>query len=1348
MAKMKRTHRLFALLTCFVLLLGMVPMASAEDSVTVAFMGNATSPNLVLEPYSERVATYVADRLGKVKQVVNAPVVPLDQEGFLTSVREIAAKSPDIVFLEFIISEKRAGTNDEIKAKLEATIRTLSAGDKKPAIYFLYTPQATFMDYRAVYNEIAAHYGITVIDSYDYFREKYEKNQMDTKEYLTAGVIIGEDGHRIFSNFVIDKLRAVNDLTKPCETDGKAIYDISRYEQETVPVEEKVEVLEPTTEIYVSADKGADNAKGTKENPIRSIAEAKRRVRKMRLDQGAKFTGVTVYLREGLYQVPLNFTFDEMDGGTDTTKVVYKSYPGETARITNSYKLDSDDFKKVTDPSILERLRNDNARENLYEFDLTLAGIQATKGLRVDDRTYYSNDSTYAMANFFIVNGRTQTIAQYPNYGWQDVPDGQNGSNRILTYADNVGDRWETADQAFLTGQWWTGYTTEMSKITDIDTEKREITMAYGPAGAPNPTWFWAILNLLEEIDMPGEWFVDANTNMLYYYPRDGFFGGEIFFSTNKTHKGEMGILNVVEANNITFEGLEIFASAGSAVRITDSNNILVKDCDIHDVGFVGVDILCNDIPGTGNNGVSGCHIYRTASMGVKIYGGDRKNLTMQNDYVENCHFEDYSTYGRGRGIWIDGAVGIRVTNCTFHNDKSTAIKYGANENEFGYNEFYNLLRDSDDMGVMYGDHRGMLREGTYAHHNYFHHIVNNFGGTGGKNRNGMVACFYNDANNIGKAYADNNVFIDAQEPIFFSNNHQQAARSNLFINCLVDPLRSWATLYTDEAFDDYHKKIIELEQSGKFYDYINCGESASPINVLVYRTMLNEPLFVGETQNTYYLKYPWLEHYLYNEPLLPKQIVATGNVSFNSEGKMDLPNRTADTMIAYDNYMLNDFPEVENESYRDTVKRAMIEAEKTSESFTAWDIDEVGIDWAAREISDFELVGPANNQSEVDVLDLRLCWDYSSGADEYFVEVATDKDFKNVVFTDTTTRNHTRVQSLSYGAKRYYWRVTASSYNTEKFYGVKQNSNGVYTFTTQTNRVADIQWLKNAIEDAKSVIPMIVEGTEPGQYEVGAINIINSAIEEATPYLTMENLMQDVVDAQTEKVTNAKYEALSKMNITEWDFDKYFGDPSKTTAAYGDGLSGKVAKNGAESDMVAQTGEGVTFMRKGTFFSNEKVPAHEVAHFRIKFNYTGMDSPSIYSLFGLKAQQVTTPSWGTTSYLFLATKSNVELQEFNTQSLGKFYMTKPNEWFTEGEYHDVQFAAVPGNGGVRIILMVDGKIAYDHTDKVNVLLNGGFAMIDNSNNVCSVTLQPPEETDYPSLIELIKDPNSILNQK
>lgn len=1354
---MKRVMRFLSLLLSLALSLGIfLPQGvfAADQTITAAFLGNTVLKNELFTAYPEQISEYLGKRLDKDVSIVKSSTVDFGSADFMNSlVTDVLPANPDMVFLELNISKQYSTTDEDLVARLESMVLTMMEAEKIPAIYFIYFPEESMLDQRAPFDKVARHYEITVLDVFKYLNREYKQGSLRTKDFLTAGLIPSEEGHSHLTRAAVNELEMVKNLLKTPKQDIKPLSGL-RYE---VLEKESVSAQEEKTDgtiLYVAVNGGNDKAKGTIDAPLRTVEEAKRRIRTVKKAQGTEFNGATVYLREGLYRFPDGLTFTEEDSGTDDAGIVYRAYEGETVRFTNATVLKPKDFKPVTDPAVLARMHT-NGLGHILQFELDKANLSggtyikntANPETKVNtSKIMYDN---ITLGNMLSVNGMEQERSRYPNGGWAMIADHQDTANTHVAYEVDAPKRWNTNDgSAFIRTISGSGYFTINTRMSDVDTEKKFINLTTSTTWTMESGWLWSVVNLFEELDVPGEWCVDEKKNVLYYYPREDFNNSEILFSSTTTP-----VVSMKKCKGITLENIIIENGAGSGVEITDGIRNTVKDCTLKNLGHVGVRITHSGTPGPGQNGVVGCHIYNTATGGVYLKGGDRAELTMQNDYVENCHFENYSTIGHHctAGVFAAECVGVYIRNCLFHNDDSTAIQMHSNELYIEYNEFCNVVKDSDDTGVIYGQNSGRTEQSPFFNHNYLHDIKWTLEQT--QESSGVVG-FYADAMANSGCRVENNVFQRVPNSIQMWVSKNQTIAENLFLDSgddgkLVHLSYDYLTGAAAQKARDFYQKHID---EGTIEDLRGKGSSAVSASgeTLFYKSYLGNTSFTPENQKNYFLKYPWMEHYLEGDFYGADDMLVRNNAFFNTNQNIKKTigfNGFEKDQYNIQNYLSSD-PMLEADKPDDPYARIHATMERAAEkldSFEVWDVKTAGIKNEPRPISDFKLVAPIDGQREVDISDLRLSWDYASGADEYHVQIATDASFKNIIFDKTSVNNFIIADGMETGARRYYWRVAAKAYSNS-FTGEPVAVNGPFSFYSARYIAPDKAELGLTLEAAKALALTLVEGTESGQYQTGTIAELENTIAEGERVYNDIRTEQRNVDEMQKKVRSAHILALSKVNLAEIDASVVFSDLENMEMC---GAGNKLSP-ATESSLISVDGDKVTLSEVATAYTKEPLGAHEILHFTGTFDFSGVNSGSVFNIVGIRAQNKTYEPWKTPSYVFSVTKSLIELQAFKPPTqIGKIYTTVPNDYLLEGKEHDIEFGAIPVKNGVRLILRIDGQIIFDYLDQLNFIEQGGYGEIYTNRDTSSLTIAPPKtDLPYPSLAELLADPESELNKK
>jgi|GEM_PF-3302139 len=474
-------------------------------------------------------------------------------------------------------------------------------------------------------------------------------------------------------------------------------------------------------QIYVSTS-GNDTNSASLNSPIKSIEKANDIVTANRgylLDNGIS---IDIVLLDGHYNIENTINIDSNQSGKSNAKVTYK---GEgNASISRGIPLNPTDFTLVTNAGVLSRMPN-NPANSVYEMDLS--GYDNLPVIDFVNRTSYIN---------LVVNDVTQQISQYPNNGYTKIGDilnrgassfGTEGSgNPIFTYTEERGDSWASADNAYVEGYFSQDYHQETLKVASINAANNSITISneklsqegvffYSSVNKPRR---YRIVNLIEELDNPGEWYFDQNTRKLYYYPEniENINSIELVFDTD-------GIINVNNASNISFENLTFKNSGDKAIDINICSNISVNNCNVYNIFRTGIKV-------TSATGIAIDHcVIHDCAEGILLKSGNFDTLVSSNNTITNNAVYNidmlrgsiYDTYGDPIAI---EDVGCEVMHNEVYNAPGRGIDYGyhSNDNRILYNEIHDVCKEQNDVSAIYAINTFTSR-GTEVAYNYIHDI-------------------------------------------------------------------------------------------------------------------------------------------------------------------------------------------------------------------------------------------------------------------------------------------------------------------------------------------------------------------------------------------------------------------------------------------------------------------------------------------------------------------------------------------------------------------------------------------------------------------------------------------------
>ena len=194
---------------------------------------------------------------------------------------------------------------------------------------------------------------------------------------------------------------------------------------------------------------------------------------------------------------------------------------------------------------------------------------------------------------------------------------------------------------------------------------------------------------MFEELDVPGEWYLDHENCVVYLYQLEDMEDCAIEISISTEN-----LLEIKEAEYLTFRGFTLQGTRGDAVNAT-GNNLTVEYCLIHNIGGSGVIIYGY------NNLVGNNEVTRTGMGGIELGGGDQATLTPGNSRAYNNLVHDWGETDGYHGIRLRG-VGNLVDHNEFYNYRDVAINHYGNNHIIEYNLIHDVSLESNDASAIY----------------------------------------------------------------------------------------------------------------------------------------------------------------------------------------------------------------------------------------------------------------------------------------------------------------------------------------------------------------------------------------------------------------------------------------------------------------------------------------------------------------------------------------------------------------------------------------------------------------------------------------------------------------------
>ncbi len=524
------------------------------------------------------------------------------------------------------------------------------------------------------------------------------------------------------------------------------------------------------TEFFV-APNGRDINTGTKAKPFATLERARDAIRLLKVEDRASKGGVTVFLRGGDYVRTNALELCAADSGTADSPLVWRAYKNENVRLLGGRTLTG--FTPVSDATVRARL-DEPARGHILQLNLRALGITDFGEMKSRG---FSRAAVPAHCELFF-DHRPMTLARWPNAGeFAKIAGYPATSDQVDEHGGNVGQlpggfhyvgdrpgRWQDLSDLWVHGYWSYDWANSYEQVASLDVAQRLVktTSPHGLYGFRKNQRFY-FLNVLEELDQPGEWFLERKTGLLYFWPPESG-AREIVLSLL-----DQPLLKLQDVSQVTFRGLILEATRGNAVEIRGGVNNRIAGCLIRNAGNTGVVIES----GTGHAVVS-CDVSDTGDGGVSLTGGDRQTLTPGGHFVENCHFQ---RLGRWSKCYVPAVamtgVGLRASHNLIQDHPHCAILYWGNDHRMEFNEIHHIALETGDVGAIYTG-RDYTFRGNKIRHNFIHHT----GGVG----MGSMGVYMDDC--VSGTEVFGNIFYKVHWAMFIGGGRDHRVANNLFVDC------------------------------------------------------------------------------------------------------------------------------------------------------------------------------------------------------------------------------------------------------------------------------------------------------------------------------------------------------------------------------------------------------------------------------------------------------------------------------------------------------------------------------------------------------------------------------------
>lgn len=452
--------------------------------------------------------------------------------------------------------------------------------------------------------------------------------------------------------------------------------------------------IEAQTVVFVAPD-GNDLNIGDLSHPVKSIETA------LHIAGNQKIGKTLIYLREGEYRLTEPIILTEKDNYLEEKSLSIESFPDEKAIIKGSIQLITD-WRPYRDGIIQTKI------ETCHEIDMLL------------------------------VNGEIRNMARYPNYDAEAIR--FNGTSADATSKSRV-KSWRKPEGGYLHAMHVCDWGDFHYRILGKDSDNNLVL----DGGWQNNRRIGLseenrmVENIFEELDVPGEWYFDSETHMLFYFPLpDEDLESAIFEVPILKH-----LFELKGCRNITIRGLELTQTKrtfmenyepllrsdwtiyrGGAVLLENTENCAIDQCYLHNLG--GNAVFFSNF--NRNSVIKSSHITSVGASAVCFVGNPDAVRSPSFEYYESVPLEtmDYTpgpksdNYPRyciaydnlihNIGIFEKQVTGVELSMCrnitVSHNSIYNTPRAGINVSEgtwgghiIEYNDVFDTVKETGDHG-------------------------------------------------------------------------------------------------------------------------------------------------------------------------------------------------------------------------------------------------------------------------------------------------------------------------------------------------------------------------------------------------------------------------------------------------------------------------------------------------------------------------------------------------------------------------------------------------------------------------------------------------------------------------
>ncbi|MEO6520944.1 MAG: right-handed parallel beta-helix repeat-containing protein [Mucilaginibacter sp.] len=416
-------------------------------------------------------------------------------------------------------------------------------------------------------------------------------------------------------------------------------------------------------EIWVSPT-GSDQNSGTKEQPMATPSAALRKVRELRrLNDASVKDGIHIIVKGGTYQLFEPVFVRPEDSGTATSPTTIEAAPNEVPVLSGGEQIKGWQKVKGSIPGLPQV-----AKGNVWVADALMAA-----GNMLNFRQLWVNERKAIRAKSINADGMSRILSwnHKEQTCWIPKP--------------KTGDLTAVAGMEMFIHQWWAiavlriksiQVRGDSAKLSFMQPESRVQSEHPWPAPfiskKPGGNSAFYLINAIQFLDEPGEWYLDAKTRKVYYWPRKGENMTTVNIvapSLETLVKVEGSIDNPV--SYVYFKGISfkyatwLYPSKAGLVPhqagmyMLDAYKLKVPGTPdkkgLENQAWVGRPAAAVEVSYANHTGFEACRFEHMASTGLDYKRGTH------DDEVKGCLFKDIGGTGILAGVFSDEATEVHL---------------------------------------------------------------------------------------------------------------------------------------------------------------------------------------------------------------------------------------------------------------------------------------------------------------------------------------------------------------------------------------------------------------------------------------------------------------------------------------------------------------------------------------------------------------------------------------------------------------------------------------------------------------------------------------------------------------